>query len=139
VENGLFVQVEPESSAVMPNPFPPPNVKTRALYKFAGKIVGKCLYESSYGTTYSQYLPVRLAKSFLGTIHILRKHLYSEKINLTSKFFTKLSFFVKTKEFLFQRYILTKFSCRSLKFLVHEEGEKCTKIRENVAVDNQSA
>lgn len=72
VENGLFVQVEPESSAVMPNPFPPPNVKTRALYKFAGKIVGKCLYESSYGTTYSQYLPVRLAKSFLAQLVGLR-------------------------------------------------------------------
>ena len=127
MENGLFVQVEPESSAVMPNPFPPPNVKTRALYKFAGKIVGKCLYESSYGTTYSQYLPVRLAKSFLGTIHILRKHFYSTKLNLTSKFFTKTDFFfVKSKEFLFQRYISMKFSCCSVWiFLVLKE--KCSK------------
>ena len=39
VENGLFVQVEPGGSAVMPNPFPPPNVKTRPLYKFAGNIL----------------------------------------------------------------------------------------------------
>ena len=46
----------------------------------------------------------------LGTIHILRKHFYSTEINLTSKFFTKNGFFVKTKEFLFQHYILTKFS-----------------------------
>ena len=37
----------------------------------------------------------------LGTIHILRKHLYS----------TKLVFFVKTREFIFQHYILTKISC----------------------------
>ena len=40
----------------------------------------------------------------LGTIHILRKHLYSAKLNLI----TKLGFFVKTKEFIFQRYYLKK-------------------------------
>ena len=39
-----------------------------------------------------------------GTIHILRKHLYSIKLNLI----TKLGFFVKTKEFVFQHYDLTK-------------------------------
>ena len=84
-----------------------------------------------------------------GTIHILRKHFYSTKLNLTCKFFSKnvffLSkqknsfvnitflqifhkncfFFVKTKEFLFRHYILTKFSCWSLKLLLHKE--KCSK------------
>ena len=34
-------------------------------------------------------------------------------------------FFVKTEEFLFQHYILTKFLCCSLKLLVHRE--KCSK------------
>ena len=52
-----------------------------------------------------------------GTIYILRKHLYSTKLNLTSKFFIKLGFFIKTKKFLFQRYILTKFSCRSFYYI----------------------
>ena len=34
----------------------------------------------------------------LGTIHILRKHLYSTKLNLTNYFFfSKTRFFVKTK------------------------------------------
>ena len=33
----------------------------------------------------------------------------------------KLSFSVKTKKFLFQHCILTKFSCCSLKFLLHKE------------------
>ena len=34
-----------------------------------------------------EYLPP------LGTIHILRKHFYSTKLNLTSKFFTRTGFF----------------------------------------------
>ena len=47
----------------------------------------------------------------LGTIHKLRQQLNSSKLNLTSKFFHKnWVFLVKTKEFLFQHYILTKFS-----------------------------
>ena len=32
-----------------------------------------------------------------GTIHILRKHFYSTKLNSTFKFFKKLGFFVKSK------------------------------------------
>ena len=32
-----------------------------------------------------------------GTIHILRKHLYSTKLNLTFKFFTKTGFFRQIK------------------------------------------
>ena len=52
--------------------------------------------------------------SELGIIHKLRKHLYSTKLNLTSKFL-KLGFFIKTKKNLFQQYNLTKFSCCSLK------------------------
>ena len=64
-----------------------------------------------------------------GTIHILRKHLY-----LTSNFFSqKLGFFVKTKEFIFQHHILTKFSFCSLKFLLQKENN-VQKIRENVVV-----
>ena len=43
------------------------------------------------------------AKSMkLGTIHILRKHFYSKKLNLTSKFFTKTERFLsKQKNFIF--------------------------------------
>ena len=37
----------------------------------------------------------------LGTIHILRKHLYSTKFILTSKFFTKTVFFRQNKRFFF--------------------------------------
>ena len=34
---------------------------------------------------------------WLGTIHILRKHLYSTKLNLTSKIFTKTGFYCQNK------------------------------------------
>ncbi len=91
-DNKLFVPVEEGSSAVMPNPHPPTEVKVRQMYKFAGRIVGKCLYESAYGGSYSQYLPIRLAKSFLAQLVGLRvnfRHFahdapqfYSSKIQL---------------------------------------------------------
>ena len=37
----------------------------------------------------------------LGTIHILRKHFYSTRLNLTSKFFTKTGFFHQNKRIYF--------------------------------------
>ena len=73
------------------------------------------------------YVTNRANFGHLGTIHILRKHFYSTKLNFTSKFFTKTGFlFFKTKEFLFQHYILTKFSCCSLNFFLVDK-EKCSK------------
>ena len=67
---------------------------------------------------------VFIPKLNLGTIHILLKHLYSTKLNLISKIFTKAGFFRQNKRSFFQHYILTKFSCCSLKFSVHKEEEK---------------
>ena len=72
--------------------------------------------------------------SALGTIHILRKHFIAQNLILLPNFSQKLGFFVKTKEFLFQHYILTKCSSCSLKYLVHKEEEIAQKIRENVGV-----
>ena len=71
-DNHLFVGVEENSSALMPNPFPPCDVRTKLMFKFAGKLVGKCLYESAYGVSYRQHLPVRLSKSFLAQLVGLR-------------------------------------------------------------------
>ena len=63
-----------------------------------------------YGTVDNslQTADVNAVEVALGTIHILRKHYYSTKLNLTPKIFMK-QFFVKTEEFLFHHYILTKF------------------------------
>ena len=61
-----------------------------------------------------------------GTIHILRKHFYSKKLNLTSKFFTKSGFFVKTKQF-FSILHFDEISSEILKFLVCKEEINCSK------------
>ena len=66
-------------------------------------------------------------KSNQGTIHILHKHLYITKLNLSSKIFTKNVFFCQYKRGFFQCYILTKFSYCSLKFSVPKEKEKYSK------------
>ena len=56
-------------------------------------------------------------KHSLGTIHILRKHFYiAQNLIWLPKFSQKLGVFMKTKEFIFHHYSLTKFSCCDLKF-----------------------
>ena len=60
-------------------------------------------------------------------IYYVSNFIAQDLIWLTN-FSQKLGFVVTTKEFLFQHYILTNFSCFSLKFLVHKEEEKFFKI-----------
>ena len=60
----------------------------------------------------------------LGTVHILRKH--SNSTNFSQKLIFGV-FFVKTTEFIFQHYLLTKFSWCSLKFLVDKVEINCSK------------
>ena len=54
-----------------------------------------------------------------GTIHILRKHFYSKKLNLTSKFFTKTGFFRQNKRISFSTLHFDE-------ILVLKEEEKCS-------------
>ena len=44
----------------------------KKLYKFAGRLAGKCLYETAHGANYRLHLPARLAKSFLAQLVGLR-------------------------------------------------------------------
>ncbi len=46
-------------------------MKTK-LYEFAGKIVGKCLYESALGGSYRQLVKAKFTRSFLAQIIGLR-------------------------------------------------------------------
>ena len=61
----------------------------------------------------------------------------SQRPEILCRFASK-SFSVKTKEFIFQHYILTKFSCCSLKILVDKE-ENFQNIRENVVFDKKKS
>lgn len=56
-----------------PNPGRPTYVRLK-LYEFAGRLVGKCLYESSLGGAYKQLVRARFTRSFLAQIIGLRMH-----------------------------------------------------------------
>lgn len=43
-------------------------------FELAGKVVGKCLYESALGGTYRQLVRARFTRSFLAQIIGLRVH-----------------------------------------------------------------
>lgn len=43
-------------------------------YEFAGKVVGKCLYESALGGSYRQLVRARFTRSFLAQVIGLRVH-----------------------------------------------------------------
>ena len=60
-----------ESRLVHPNPNSRWKLKH---YEMAGKIVGKCLYESSLGSTYRQMVKARFTRSFLAQLIGLRVH-----------------------------------------------------------------
>ena len=59
------------SFQVHPNPVRSPHLKMK-YYEFAGKIVGKCLYESALGGSYRQLVKARFTRSFLAQLIGLR-------------------------------------------------------------------
>lgn len=79
---------------VHPNPHRPADMKLKR-YEFAGKIVGKCLYESSLGRGYQQMVKARFTRSFLAQLIGLRVNyryfeqddpeLYTSKIKYIEK------------------------------------------------------
>ncbi|XP_041982251.1 apoptosis-resistant E3 ubiquitin protein ligase 1 isoform X2 [Aricia agestis] len=71
---GLFVSCQDSPTGLVhPNPDRPPHLKLKH-FEFAGKLVGKCLYESALGGGYRQLVRARLARSFLAQIIGLRVH-----------------------------------------------------------------
>lgn len=71
-----------------PNAERPPHLRLK-MYEFAGRVVGKCLYESALGGAYKQLVRARFTRSFLAqiiglrmnykvwnTVHSHRKNLY---------------------------------------------------------------
>lgn len=64
---------EGQQSLVHPNPQRSFLMKLKH-YEFAGKIVGKCLYESALGGSYRQLVRARFTRSFLAQVIGLRVH-----------------------------------------------------------------
>lgn len=56
---------------VHPNAERPPHLRLK-MYEFAGRVVGKCLYESAQGGAYKQLVRARFTRSFLAQIIGLR-------------------------------------------------------------------
>ncbi|XP_057672258.1 apoptosis-resistant E3 ubiquitin protein ligase 1 isoform X1 [Diorhabda carinulata] len=64
---------EGQQSLVHPNPARGSHIKLKH-YEFAGKVVGKCLYESALGGSYRQLVRARFTRSFLAQVIGLRVH-----------------------------------------------------------------
>lgn len=71
---GLFCTFHDKHQALVhPNPHRPSHLKLKH-FEFAGKIVGKCLYESALGGSYRQLVRARFTRSFLAQLIGLRVH-----------------------------------------------------------------
>eukprot|EP00069_Balaena_mysticetus_P016876 bmy_10174T0 len=72
--NQLFTRFSDTNQALVhPNPNRPAHLRLK-MYEFAGRLVGKCLYESSLGGAYKQLVRARFTRSFLAQIIGLRMH-----------------------------------------------------------------
>lgn len=66
-------------------------------FEFAGKIVGKCLYESALGGAYRQLVRARLARSFLAQIIGLRVHYKVRALLLMSPTYSTCLTYVRSR------------------------------------------
>ncbi|KAF6210426.1 hypothetical protein GE061_013532 [Apolygus lucorum] len=62
-----------QQALVHPNRKRPPSLKLK-YFEFAGRVVGKCLYESALGGGYRQLVRARFTRSFLAQLIGLRVH-----------------------------------------------------------------
>lgn len=70
--NQLFTRFSDNNQGLVhPNPDRPPHLRLK-MYEFAGRVVGKCLYESALGGTNKQLVRARFTRSFLAQIIGLR-------------------------------------------------------------------
>ncbi|MGH0151289.1 UNVERIFIED_CONTAM: hypothetical protein FKN15_041032 [Acipenser sinensis] len=70
--NELFTRFSDNNQGLVhPNADRPPHLRLK-VYEFAGKVVGKCLYESAMGGSYKQLVRARFSRSFLAQIIGLR-------------------------------------------------------------------
>ncbi|XP_067312109.1 apoptosis-resistant E3 ubiquitin protein ligase 1 isoform X2 [Pseudorasbora parva] len=70
--NQLFTRFSDNNQGLVhPNAERPPYLRVK-MYEFAGRVVGKCLYESALGGAYKQLVRARFTRSFLAQIIGLR-------------------------------------------------------------------
>uniref|UniRef100_A0A8C1GKP5 HECT-type E3 ubiquitin transferase n=1 Tax=Cyprinus carpio TaxID=7962 RepID=A0A8C1GKP5_CYPCA len=70
--NQLFTRFSDNNQGLVhPDADRPPHLRVK-MYEFAGRVVGKCLYESALGGAYKQLVRARFTRSFLAQIIGLR-------------------------------------------------------------------
>ncbi|KAG7282457.1 hypothetical protein CRUP_018174, partial [Coryphaenoides rupestris] len=70
--NQLFTRFSDSNQGLVhPNADRPPHLRLK-VYEFAGRVVGKCLYESALGGAYKQLVRARFTRSFLAQVIGLR-------------------------------------------------------------------
>ncbi|KOB76008.1 putative ubiquitin-protein ligase [Operophtera brumata] len=97
-KNGLFVSFnECAAGLVHPNPQAqrPPHLKLKH-FELAGKLFGKCLYDSALGGSYRQLVRARLTRSFLAQIIGLRVHYKYFEQDDPELFLSKIKYVLET-------------------------------------------
>ncbi|CAH0692663.1 unnamed protein product [Chilo suppressalis] len=93
---GLFAALHDAPAALVhPNPARPPHLKLK-YFELAGKLVGKCLYESALGGPYRQLVRARLTRSFLAQIIGLRVHYKYFEQDDPELYLTKIKYVLET-------------------------------------------
>lgn len=93
---GLFRTFHDKHQALVhPNPNRTPNLKLK-YFEFAGKIVGKCLYESALGGSYRQLVRARFSRSFLAQLIGLRVHYKYFEQDDPDLFLSKIKYILDT-------------------------------------------
>ncbi|XP_059055440.1 apoptosis-resistant E3 ubiquitin protein ligase 1 [Achroia grisella] len=93
---GLFVSFhDSPTGLVHPNPHRPPHLKLK-YFELAGKLVGKCLYESALGGSYRQLVRARLTRSFLAQLIGLRVHYKYFEQDDPELYLTKIKYVLET-------------------------------------------
>lgn len=87
----FFNRLEPENTQALIHPS---DHKPLSVYEFAGRLVGKSLYEAALGAAYTLYIPVSFTRSFLAMILGLQVNISHMEHDCPELYQTKIKYIV---------------------------------------------